>query len=211
MIAPYLPSKFDLCSSLLSTSSVYTSSDPCMSSTLAPVVNEMEINDNEVEGVMLTTPTVGSEVHAATESHSQNESVPIEANEATLNNTLDVEISDIMKIFEYERNKTMKLLDLNASRIALTTDMWTTSNQKRGFMAITSHFIDVSWKLQSRLVRLSHMRHKWCHDLEQDAFSCYSMPLENEKARNELENGESSGSANVLVIPKAWQCYVFCT
>ncbi|XP_042467437.1 zinc finger BED domain-containing protein DAYSLEEPER-like [Zingiber officinale] len=58
---------------------------------LPPV--QMEINDNEVEGVMLTTPTVGSEVHAATESHSQNESVPIEANEATLNNTLDVEIS----------------------------------------------------------------------------------------------------------------------
>ncbi|KAG6480334.1 hypothetical protein ZIOFF_063834 [Zingiber officinale] len=247
----------------------------------------MEINDNEVEGAMLTTPTVGSEIHAATESHSQNESVPIEANEATLNNTLDVEISgtngekkrkfrsiacdhfekkliegkwkavcndckktlggetkngtkhlldhmktclhkkqktiqqsllqptksndgttqlgtyhfnqdqaraelanmiilheyplsmvdhvgfrrysyalqpifkvvsrntiktDIMKIFEYERNKIMKLLDSNASRIALTTDMWTTSNQKRGFMAITSHFIDVSWKLQSRLV-----------------------------------------------------------
>ncbi|KAG6503414.1 hypothetical protein ZIOFF_035727 [Zingiber officinale] len=247
----------------------------------------MEINDNEVEGAMLTTPTVGSEIHAATESHSQNESVPIEANEATLNNTLDVEISgtngekkrkfrsiawdhfekklidgkwkaicndckktlggetkngtkhlldhmktclhkkqntiqqsllqptksndgttqlgtyhfnqdqaraelanmiilheyplsmvdhvgfrrysyalqpifkvvsrntiktDIMKIFEYERNKTMKLLDSNASRIALTTDMWTASNQKRGFMAITSHFIDVSWKLQSRLV-----------------------------------------------------------
>ncbi|XP_042432585.1 zinc finger BED domain-containing protein RICESLEEPER 2-like [Zingiber officinale] len=53
----------------------------------------MEINDIEVEGAMLTTPTVGSEVHAATESHSQNESVPIEANEATLNNTLDVEIS----------------------------------------------------------------------------------------------------------------------
>ncbi|KAG6516028.1 hypothetical protein ZIOFF_026475 [Zingiber officinale] len=60
--------------------------------------------------------------------------------------------TDIMKIVEYERNNTMKLLDLNASRIALTTDMWTTSNQKRGFMAITSHFIDVSWKLQSQLV-----------------------------------------------------------
>ncbi|XP_042380427.1 zinc finger BED domain-containing protein RICESLEEPER 2-like [Zingiber officinale] len=211
----------------------------------------MEINDNEVEGAMLTTPTVGSEVHAATESHSQNESVPIEANEATLNNTLDVEISgtngekkrkfrsiawdhfekkliegkwkaptksndgttqlgtyhfnqdqaraelanmiilheyplsmvdhvgfrrysyalqpifkvvsrntiktDIMKIFEYERNKTIKLLDLNASRIALTTDMWTTSNQKRGLIAITSHFIDVSWKLQSRLVRFIYV------------------------------------------------------
>ncbi|KAG6522072.1 hypothetical protein ZIOFF_019206 [Zingiber officinale] len=248
----------------------------------------MEINDNKVEGAMQTIPTMGSQVLASTASHSQNESVPIEANEATLNNTLDAEISgtdvgtkrkcrsiawdhfekkliggkwkaicndckktlggdtkngtkhlldhmkiclhkkqktiqqsllqpaksndrtmqlgtyhfnqdqartelanmiilheyplsmvghvgfrryshalqpifkvvsqntiktDIMKIFEYERNKTMKLLDSNASRIALTIDMWTTSNQQRGFMAITSHFIDVSWKLQSRLVR----------------------------------------------------------
>ncbi|KZV33814.1 hypothetical protein F511_28855 [Dorcoceras hygrometricum] len=55
--------------------------------------------------------------------------------------------NDIMKIFEYERE-----LDSNTSRIALTTDMWTSSNQKRGFMAITSHFIYVSWKLQSRLM-----------------------------------------------------------
>lgn len=249
----------------------------------------MEINDKEVEGVMQTTPTVGSQVLASTSSHSQNESVPIEVNETTLNQTLDAEIiadtdggkkkkfrsvawdhfekkliggkwkavcndckktlggetkngtkhlldhiktclnkkqktinqsllqptksndgttqlgtyhfnqdharaelanmiilheyplsmvdhvgfrrysyalqpifkvvsrntikNDIMKIFEYERNKTMKLLDSNASRIALTTDMWTSSNQKRGFMTITSHFINVSWKLQSRLVR----------------------------------------------------------
>ncbi|XP_074557014.1 zinc finger BED domain-containing protein RICESLEEPER 2-like [Curcuma longa] len=65
--------------------------------------------------------------------------------------------NDIMKIFEYERNKTMKLLDSNASRIALTTDMWTSSNQKRGFMTITSHFINVSWKLQSRLVRFIYV------------------------------------------------------
>ncbi|XP_042386896.1 zinc finger BED domain-containing protein RICESLEEPER 2-like [Zingiber officinale] len=252
----------------------------------------MEINDNEVEGAMQTIPTMGSQVLASTASHSQNESVPIEANEATLNNTLDAEISgtdvgtkrkcrsiawdhfekkliggkwkaicndckktlggdtkngtkhlldhmkiclhkkqktiqqsllqpaksndgimqlgtyhfnqdqartelanmiilheyplsmvdhvgfrryshalqpifkvvsrntiktDIMKIFEYERNKTMKLLDSNVSRIALTTEMWTASNQQRGFMAIASHFIDVSWKLQSRLVRFIYV------------------------------------------------------
>ncbi|XP_042386507.1 zinc finger BED domain-containing protein RICESLEEPER 2-like [Zingiber officinale] len=189
--------------------------------------DEMEINDNEVERAMLTTPTVGSEVHAVTESHSQNESVPIEENgkrsamivrrplvvklrmptksndgttqlgtyhfnqdqaRAELANMIILHEyplymvdhvgfrryfyalqpifkvvsrntikTDIMKIFEYERNKTMKFLDLNASRIALTTDMWTASNQKRGFMAITSHFIDVSWKLQSRLVRFIYV------------------------------------------------------
>ncbi|XP_073276687.1 zinc finger BED domain-containing protein DAYSLEEPER-like isoform X2 [Primulina huaijiensis] len=65
--------------------------------------------------------------------------------------------NDIMKIFEHERDKTMKLLDSNSSRIALTTDMWTSNNQKRGFMAITSHFIDASWKLQSRLLRFIYV------------------------------------------------------
>lgn len=61
--------------------------------------------------------------------------------------------SDIFKIFEVEKEKTMKLMDANKSRIAITTDMWTSNNQKRGFMAITSHFIDDSWILQSRLLR----------------------------------------------------------
>ncbi|CAL9022683.1 unnamed protein product [Prunus brigantina] len=60
---------------------------------------------------------------------------------------------DIFKIFEYERERTMKLLETNQNRIAITTDMWTSNNQKKGFMAVTSHFIDESWNLQSRLVR----------------------------------------------------------
>ncbi|KAL6175712.1 hypothetical protein ACLB2K_052351 [Fragaria x ananassa] len=61
---------------------------------------------------------------------------------------------EIMKIFEFEKEKTMKLIQMNTSRIAITTDMWTASNQKKGFMAITLHFIDDSWNLQSRLLRL---------------------------------------------------------
>ncbi|XP_062001713.1 zinc finger BED domain-containing protein RICESLEEPER 1-like [Rosa rugosa] len=60
---------------------------------------------------------------------------------------------EIMKIYEFEKEKTMKLIHMNRSRIAITTDMWTASNQKKGFMAITSHFIDDSWNLQSRLLR----------------------------------------------------------
>ncbi|KAK9905216.1 hypothetical protein M0R45_000410 [Rubus argutus] len=60
---------------------------------------------------------------------------------------------DILKMFEYEKEKCLKLLNANKSRIAITTDMWTSSNKKRGFMAITSHFIDDSWKLQSHLLR----------------------------------------------------------
>ncbi|XP_050144056.1 zinc finger BED domain-containing protein RICESLEEPER 2-like [Malus sylvestris] len=64
---------------------------------------------------------------------------------------------DIMKVFECEKGETMKLLQMNKSKIAITTDMWTSSNQKRGFMAITSHFIDVSWTLQSRILRFAYV------------------------------------------------------
>ncbi|KAJ1433239.1 hypothetical protein SESBI_06180 [Sesbania bispinosa] len=60
--------------------------------------------------------------------------------------------SDIMKIYNGERENTMKLLSRNRSRIAINTDMWTSSNQNLGYMTDTSHFIDDSWTLQSRLV-----------------------------------------------------------
>ncbi|CAN6579011.1 unnamed protein product [Malus baccata var. baccata] len=65
--------------------------------------------------------------------------------------------SDILKIYDYERLKTMQLLDENKSRIAITTNMWTASNQNRGFIVITSHFIDDSWTLQSRIIRFIYV------------------------------------------------------
>jgi len=58
-----------------------------------------------------------------------------------------------MKIYSEKKEKTRKLFSKNSSRIAITTDMWTSSNQNLGYMAVTTHFIDDSWTLQSRLVR----------------------------------------------------------
>ena len=48
--------------------------------------------------------------------------------------------SDILQIYDYERAKLNGLLEKNKGRIALTTDMWTSHNQRKGFMAITAHF-----------------------------------------------------------------------
>ena len=31
--------------------------------------------------------------------------------------------------------------------------MWTLQNKKRGFMVVTTHFIDDFWRLQSRVMR----------------------------------------------------------
>ena len=49
---------------------------------------------------------------------------------------------DILNIYNFERVKTMKMIEKNRSRVAFTTDMWTSRNQKRGYMVITAHFID---------------------------------------------------------------------
>ncbi|KAL8473760.1 hypothetical protein ACS0TY_030565 [Phlomoides rotata] len=65
--------------------------------------------------------------------------------------------SDIMKIYDFEKDKIMKVFDKNSSKFAIIIDMWTTNNQKKGYMAITTHFIDESWKLQSRLVRFIYV------------------------------------------------------
>ena len=60
---------------------------------------------------------------------------------------------DILKVVDFEKGKTMKLLDSLQSKVAITTDMWTVQNQKRSFIAITTHWIDSSWKLQNRILR----------------------------------------------------------
>lgn len=60
---------------------------------------------------------------------------------------------EIFKLYNSEKAKTMKLLENNDSRVAITTDLWTTSNQKKGYMVVTGHFVDNSWRLQSRILR----------------------------------------------------------
>ncbi|KAL6553200.1 hypothetical protein OROGR_007042 [Orobanche gracilis] len=60
--------------------------------------------------------------------------------------------ADIIKIFVEEKMNIMNILGSSKSRVAITSDMWTASNQKKGYMTITAHFIDNSWKLQNRIV-----------------------------------------------------------
>lgn len=63
--------------------------------------------------------------------------------------------SDIMKIYDAEFTKLYKELEKLKSRIAITTDMWT-SKQKKGYMSITAHYIDENWQLQSRILRYEY-------------------------------------------------------
>ncbi|KAH9762673.1 BED-type domain-containing protein [Citrus sinensis] len=73
----------------------------------------------------------------------------------TSRNTLK---SEIFKIYNVEKGKAMNLLEITNSRVAITTDMWTACNQKKGYMVVTGHFIDNSWHLQSRILRFIYVQ-----------------------------------------------------
>ena len=56
---------------------------------------------------------------------------------------------DIMKDYNAEKEKMKLMLSRIQSRVAITTNMWTATNQNKGYMIITTHFIDDLWRLQS--------------------------------------------------------------
>ncbi|CAN0905968.1 Zinc finger BED domain-containing protein RICESLEEPER 2 [Linum grandiflorum] len=45
-------------------------------------------------------------------------------------------------MYEIEKKKIQRVINGNKGRIVITTDMWTATNQKRGYMAIIDHYID---------------------------------------------------------------------
>ena len=59
---------------------------------------------------------------------------------------------EIMGLYNAKKEKLRALLKGLSSRVAITTDMWT-SNQKRGYMTVTAHFVDSNWTLHSRLLK----------------------------------------------------------
>ncbi|KAE8673140.1 S-norcoclaurine synthase 1-like [Hibiscus syriacus] len=48
-------------------------------------------------------------------------------------------------------------LEANEGRIAITTDMWTSDHQNKGYMVVTAHYIDNSWSLQKRIIRFEYV------------------------------------------------------
>ena len=60
---------------------------------------------------------------------------------------------DIKKSYDEKKQKTMVEIDKNASKVAITTDLWTANNKKRSFMVITTHYISDSSTLESRILR----------------------------------------------------------
>ncbi|CAJ2637459.1 unnamed protein product [Trifolium pratense] len=64
---------------------------------------------------------------------------------------------EVLKVYDFEKKCAMKMLDSHQGRVAITIDMWTASNQKKGYMVVTAHYIDGSWTLQSRILRFIYV------------------------------------------------------
>ncbi|KAK9232276.1 hypothetical protein WN943_022521 [Citrus x changshan-huyou] len=64
---------------------------------------------------------------------------------------------EILKLYHIENVKILNLLEKYQGRVAITTDLWTTNNQKNGYMVVTAHFIDNFWKLHSRILRFIYV------------------------------------------------------
>ena len=58
-----------------------------------------------------------------------------------------------MDAYKEEKRKALLYMAASKSRVAITSDMWTSDNQKRGYMAITAHFIDDNWTLRNIIMR----------------------------------------------------------
>ncbi|KNA08905.1 hypothetical protein SOVF_158470 [Spinacia oleracea] len=65
--------------------------------------------------------------------------------------------SDILKDYKEEKSRLMKYLGANESKVAITMDMWTCGNQRKGYMAVTAHYIYDDWILQNRLIRFMYV------------------------------------------------------
>uniref|UniRef100_A0ACD5W820 Uncharacterized protein n=1 Tax=Avena sativa TaxID=4498 RepID=A0ACD5W820_AVESA len=65
--------------------------------------------------------------------------------------------NDILAMYSAQRDKMMDFFATFKHRVAITTDLWTAGYQKRGYMAVTAHYIDDSWNLKSYLMRFVYV------------------------------------------------------
>ena len=52
-----------------------------------------------------------------------------------------------------QKEKMVKYFANFKQRVAVTSDFWTAGHQKKGYMAVTAHFIDESFNLKSIILR----------------------------------------------------------
>jgi hypothetical protein len=60
--------------------------------------------------------------------------------------------ADCLRIYEDEQCELYSFLGSLNCKFSFTSDLWTNKGRDRGFMALTCHFIDDTWKLRKRII-----------------------------------------------------------
>ena len=58
--------------------------------------------------------------------------------------------SDVLKMYKRVKDKLKIVLGSLPGRICLTSDLWT-SISTDGYISLTAHYVDLSWKLQKKI------------------------------------------------------------
>ncbi|CAO2179263.1 unnamed protein product [Urochloa humidicola] len=63
---------------------------------------------------------------------------------------------DCLKLYELEKSKLYEIFNANASRISITSDLWT-ATEMSCYMSMTAHYIDADWKLHKKIIGFVHI------------------------------------------------------
>jgi len=74
-------------------------------------------------------------------------------------------VSNFSNKFHEHKERVKLAMRKSQSRICLTSDCWTSINQE-AFICLTAHFVDASWKLNSKIIAFCKMEPPYTgHDL----------------------------------------------
>ena len=63
--------------------------------------------------------------------------------------------TDSFKVYDFEKKKLKALLKM-VDRISVTIDLWRSRPQRIEYMVLTTHFVDLDWKLQKQVLNFIH-------------------------------------------------------
>uniref|UniRef100_A0A151UI99 AC transposase n=1 Tax=Cajanus cajan TaxID=3821 RepID=A0A151UI99_CAJCA len=106
-------------------------------------------------------------------------------------------VSNVSKKFHEHKERVKVAMHKSHSRICLTSDCWTSITQQ-GYICLTAHFVDASWKLNSKIIAYCKMEPPHTgHDLAQKFFALlldwgidrkiFSITLDNASANEVLQ------------------------